>query len=87
MQLSDAKKNGADVPDINATSKVKYLISNITHRAAIALIQNDQPAGTKSNFEEAVKILQPVDPFKPRVGEKRKFEVSGVECSGSKTSV
>lgn len=89
-KLTDAKENGADVPDINDTSKVKYLISNITHqdsdlRAAIALIRNDQPAGTKSNFENAVKILLPVDPFKPRGGGKRKFEVSSVE-GGSKTS-
>jgi hypothetical protein len=89
-KLGDAKEHGADVPDINDTSKVKYLINNITHqdsdlRAAIALIRNDQPAGTKSDFEGAIKILLPVDPFKPRGGGgKRKFEVSAVE--GSKTS-
>ena len=45
-KLSDIKEHGADVPDINNTSKVKYLINNITHqdsdlRAAIALIHND----------------------------------------------
>ena len=45
-KLSDAKEHGADVPDINNTSKVKYLINNITHqdsdlRAAIALIRNN----------------------------------------------
>ena len=50
MKLSDAREYGADVPDINNTSKVKYLINNITHqdsdlRAAIALICIDQPAG------------------------------------------
>ena len=90
-KLLDAKAHGADVPDINATSKVKYLINNITHqdsdlRAAIALIRNDQPAGIKSDFEGAIKILLPVDPFKPRGGFKRKFEVSFVEGNGSKTS-
>ena len=65
---------------------MKYLINNIIYQdsglcAAIALIRNDQPAGTKSDFEEAIKILLPVNLFKPRGGMKRKFEVSAVESS------
>lgn len=90
-KLADAKAHGADVPDFNDVSKVKYLIDNITHqdsdlRASIALIRNQ--TGLKSDFEGAIKILLPVDPFKPRGGNfKRKgYEISSMEGGGGKTS-
>ncbi|GFH62136.1 hypothetical protein CTEN210_18612 [Chaetoceros tenuissimus] len=91
-KLADAKAHGADVPDFNDVSKVKYLTQNITHqdgdlRAAIALIRTST-TGLKSDFEGAIRTLLPVDPFKPRGGMKRKgYEISAVEGGGGhKTS-
>ena len=69
--------------DFNERSKVKYLIDNIENsdadlKAAVGMIRADHN-GLKSDFEGAIRLLLPVDPFKPRGG---KFGKDGKRTFG-----
>ena len=79
----DEARAHVDVHEFNDTSKVKYLIENIENsdadlKAAIGMIRADHN-GLKSDFEGAIRLLLPVDPFKPRGG---KFGKDGKRTFG-----
>ena len=79
----DEARAHVDMHDFNETSKVKYLIDNIENsdadlKAAVGMIRADHN-GLKSDFEGAIRLLLPVDPFKPRGG---KFGMDGKRTFG-----
>ena len=91
----DEAKDHVKVHEFNDGSKVKYLIDNIEIsnadlKAAIGMIRANNN-GLKTNFEGAIRLLLPVNPFKPRGGKyngKRNYaEVGSTRAGGDNDQV
>ena len=70
--------------------RIRYMIDNITSvdpdlKAGIAQIRTDAN-GARSNFEEAVNILLPLDPYKPTRKRVRTAEVGSMAAGAGKAN-